>query len=89
MLATIIFGMINAESVVTSDICRKLKGEFHNVSLESTERRCSVIYNFILTIIIFSINNLVLLFMSFILMLNINIFLIQRTSDNINYKIKK
>ncbi len=40
MLATIIFGMINAESVVTSDISRKLKGHFQYVSIESTERRC-------------------------------------------------
>ena len=38
-LSYIIFGLISAESVVTSDISRKLKDDFSFVQLESTERR--------------------------------------------------
>lgn len=38
-ISYIITGMISAESVVTSDISRKLKDNFSYVFLESTERR--------------------------------------------------
>lgn len=38
-LSFIITGMISAESVVTSDISRKLKDDFSLVHLESVERR--------------------------------------------------
>ena len=38
-LSYIIFGLISAESVVTSDISRKLKNDFSFIQLESTERR--------------------------------------------------
>ena len=38
-LSYIIFGLISAESVVTSDISRKLKDDFSFVQLESIERR--------------------------------------------------
>lgn len=38
-LAFIITGMISAESVVTSDISRKLKDDFSLINLESIERR--------------------------------------------------
>ena len=38
-LSYIIYGLISAESVVTSDISRKLKGNFSFVQLESVERR--------------------------------------------------
>lgn len=38
-LSYIIFGLISAESVVTSDISRKLKNDFSFVQLESIERR--------------------------------------------------
>ena len=38
-LSYIIYGLISAESVVTSDISRKLKGDFSFVQLESVERR--------------------------------------------------
>lgn len=39
LLSYIITGMISAESVVTSDISRKLKDDFSFVHLESIERR--------------------------------------------------
>lgn len=39
VLSFIILGMISAESIVTSDIARKLKDSFSYVQLESTERR--------------------------------------------------
>lgn len=39
ILPYIIVGMIDAESVVSSDIARKLKGNFQLVQLESIERR--------------------------------------------------
>ena len=38
-LSYIIIGMISAESVVTSDISRKLKDDFSLIKLESIERR--------------------------------------------------
>lgn len=38
-LSYIIFGLISSESVVTSDISRKLKNDFSFVQLESIERR--------------------------------------------------
>ncbi len=38
-LSYIITGMISAESVVTSDISRKLKDDFSFIHLESIERR--------------------------------------------------
>lgn len=38
-LSYIIIGMISAESVVTSDISRKLKDDFSSILLESVERR--------------------------------------------------
>lgn len=39
IISYLITGMISAESVVCSDISRKLKDDFSNVYLESTERR--------------------------------------------------
>lgn len=39
IITYILTGMISAESVVTSDISRKLKDDFSNVYIESTERR--------------------------------------------------
>ena len=53
-LSYILFGLISAESVVTSDISRKLKDDFSCVQLDSIERRfrrffasfSSVAYNF-------------------------------------------
>ena len=38
-LSYIITGMVSAESVVTSDISRKLKDDFSFIHLESIERR--------------------------------------------------
>ena len=38
-LSYIIIGMISSESVVTSDISRKLKDDFSSILLESVERR--------------------------------------------------
>lgn len=53
-LSYISFGLLSAESVVTSDISRKLKDDFSFVQLESIERRfrrffasfSSIAYNF-------------------------------------------
>ena len=39
VLSFIITGMLSAESIVTSDISRKLKDDFSLVNLESIERR--------------------------------------------------
>jgi len=39
VLSFIIIGMISSESVVTSDVARKLKDDFSSVNLESIERR--------------------------------------------------
>ncbi len=45
ILSYLIAGMISAESVVTSDISRKLKDNFSFVCLESTERRFRRFFN--------------------------------------------
>ncbi len=44
-LSYIITGMISAESVVTSDVSRKLKDDFSNIDLESIERRFRRFFN--------------------------------------------
>ena len=44
-IAFIIAGMVSAESVVTSDISRKLKDDFSTVLLESVERRFRRFFN--------------------------------------------
>ena len=44
-LSYIIFGMISAESVVTSDISKKLKDDFSFVQLESIDRRFRRFFN--------------------------------------------
>ena len=41
----IIIGMISAESVVTSDISKKLKDDFSFINLESIERRFRRFFN--------------------------------------------
>lgn len=45
VIAFIITGMISAESVVTSDISKKLKDDFSTVLLESVERRFRRFFN--------------------------------------------
>ena len=44
-LSYIVTGMISAESVVTSDVSRKLKGPFSYINLESTERHIRRFFN--------------------------------------------
>lgn len=44
-ISYIITGMISAESVVTSDISRKLKDDFSFINLESIERRFRRFFN--------------------------------------------
>ena len=45
VISYIITGMISAESVVTSDISRKLKDDFSLVNIESIERRFRRFFN--------------------------------------------
>lgn len=45
LISYIITGMISAESVVTSDISRKLKDDFSLVQIESIERRFRRFFN--------------------------------------------
>ena len=44
-ISYIIIGMISAESVVTSDLSRKLKDDFSSILLESIERRFRRFFN--------------------------------------------
>ena len=78
-LSYIITGMISSESVVTSDVSRKLKGPFSHILLESAERHIkrffnsffSIAYSFYEAFISFIISGFVVLKKVIILMLTL------------------